>query len=288
MAPRGEPHPSYRMPAQLGTAGSRYRLRMTIAASGNPFDTAFDLPLHPLAVHVPVVLLPLGALAVILLLLVPRWRTPLGWPVVAVLGIAAVGSLVAKLSGEALAARVGDPGRHQELGNWLVAMAWILFASTLAWWLWERRRVRQRRAAGVIGLIVGIVLATVALASLIVTVLTGHSGATAVWGDRLPAASSGADATAAPDPSPSQTGDGTDGISIAEVAQHDDSASCWAAIEGTVYDLTEWVTQHPGGPDRILAICGTDASDDFRAQHTGQAEPAEQLSRFAIGELAER
>ena len=30
---------------------------LTIAASGSPFDAAFGLPLHPLAVHVPVVLL---------------------------------------------------------------------------------------------------------------------------------------------------------------------------------------------------------------------------------------
>ena len=60
------------------------------------------------------------------------------------------------------------------------------------------------------------------------------------------------------------------------------------AIEGTVYDLTDWITQHPGGPDRILGVCGTDASDEFSTQHTGQAEPAEQLSQFAIGELAER
>ncbi|MFA4840300.1 MAG: cytochrome b5 domain-containing protein [Agrococcus sp.] len=267
---------------------------LPLAVSGNPFDVQFGLPLHPLAVHVPVVLLPLGALAVLLLLLVPRWRAALAWPVVAVLGIAAVGSLAAKLSGEALAQRVGDPGQHQELGNWLVGVAWILFAATLAWWLWQRRHLKQRRATGVVGLIVGILLATLAAAALIVTVLTGHTGATAVWGDLVPDAVAGAAPTASS--SPAATGaasdvtDGASGISIAEVAQHDDSASCWAAIEGTVYDLTPWVTQHPGGPDRILGICGTDASDEFGAQHTGQAEPAEpaeQLSQFAIGELAE-
>lgn len=262
---------------------------LPLAASGNPFDVQFGLPLHPLAVHVPVVLLPLGAVAVVLLLLVPRWRAPLGWPVVGVLGIAAVGSVAAKLSGEALAARVGDPGQHQELGNWLVAMAWILFAATLAWWLWERKRRKQRRATGVIGLIVGILLATLAVTALIVTVLTGHTGATAVWGGLVPEADAGGAASASPatgEPAPDVT-DGATGISIAEVAQHDDSASCWAAIEGTVYDLTPWVTQHPGGPDRILGICGTDASAEFGGQHTGQAEPAEQLSQFAIGELAE-
>lgn len=259
---------------------------LPLAASGNPFDVQFGLPLHPLAVHVPVVLLPLGALAVLLLLAVPRWRAALAWPVVAVLGIAAVGSLVAKLSGEALAQRVGDPGQHQELGNWLVAIAWILFASTAAWWLWQRKRLKQRRATGVIGLIVGVLLAAVAVIGLIVTVLTGHTGATAVWGGLAPEADPASAASASPQPSPDVTA-GATGISIAEVAQHDDSATCWVAIDGTVYDVTAWITQHPGGPDRILGICGTDASEAFGAQHTGQADPAEQLSQFAIGELAE-
>ncbi|GAA1425210.1 cytochrome b5-like heme/steroid binding domain-containing protein [Agrococcus citreus] len=264
---------------------------LTIAASGSPFDAAFGLPLHPLAVHVPVVLLPLGALAVLLLLLVPRWRTALAWPAVAVLGIAAVGSLVAKLSGEALAERVGDPGQHEELGNWLVAIAWVLFASTLAWWLWQRRRRTQRRATGVVGLLAGVVLATVAVIALIVAVLTGHSGATSVWGGLV----GDGGATAAPTQSQSQSEPGDDDddeqgsseISIADVAEHDDSASCWAAIEGTVYDLTDWITEHPGGPERILGICGTDASDEFGGQHAGQADPTEQLSEFAIGALAE-
>jgi len=259
---------------------------LPLAASGNPFDVQFGLPLHPLAVHVPVVLLPLGALAVLLLLVVPRWRAALAWPVVAVLGIAAVGSLAAKLSGEALAQRVGDPGQHQELGNWLVAIAWLLFAGTLAWWLWQRKRLRQRRATGVVGLIVGVVLAAVALIGLIVTVLTGHTGATSVWGGLVPEADPAGAPSASAQPSPDVT-EGATGISIAEVAQHDDSATCWVAIDGTVYDVTAWITQHPGGPERILGICGTDASEDFGAQHTGQAEPAEQLSQFAIGELAE-
>jgi len=259
---------------------------LPLAAPGNPFDLSFGLPLHPLAVHVPVVLLPLGALSVLLLLLVPRWRAPLAWPVVVVLGIAAGGSLVAKLSGEALAARVGAPGQHAELGNWLVALAWVLFAATLAWWLWQRKHRRLRRPTGVVGVIVGIVLATLAVIALIVTVLTGHSGATSVWGGLAP------EAATAPTASASETAadpaEGSDDISIAEVADHDDSASCWVAIEGTVYDLTAWITQHPGGPDRILGTCGTDATDEFSGQHSGQAEPAEQLSRFAIGALAER
>ena len=43
-----------------------------LAATGRPFDLFAGLPLHPLAVHVPVVLLPLGALGLLVLIVVPR------------------------------------------------------------------------------------------------------------------------------------------------------------------------------------------------------------------------
>ncbi len=259
---------------------------LALADSGSPFDLAFGLPLHPLAVHVPVVLLPLGALGVLLVLLVPRWRTLLAWPVIAVTGIAAAGALVAKLSGEALAARVGSPGQHEQLGNWTLAMAAILFAATLGWWLWQGGADRRRRTTGIVGLIAGTLLATLALGSIIVAVLTGHTGATQVWQDRIAMPPETTATTAADAPAPSASA-GAESITIADVAEHDDSASCWVAIEGTVYDVTDWVPRYPGGPERLLAVCGTDATDEFGEQHQGIALPAEQLSQLAIGALAE-
>lgn len=259
-----------------------------LAASASPFDLFAGLPLHPLAVHVPVVLLPLGALGLLVLIVVPRWRAPLAWPIVGILGVATVGALVAKLSGEALAARVGSPGQHEQLGNWLLATSAVLFVAALAWWLWQRRSARARRSTGVMGVLAGMLLGTLALGAVIIAVLTGHSGATSVWADRVAAPPTEPAPAASPDASPDAGDDGDDDISIAEVAGHDDAASCWVAIEGTVYDVTSWVTRHPGGPDRILGICGTDASEEFGAQHGGQALPTEQLSEFAIGELAER
>ncbi|WP_405219859.1 cytochrome b5-like heme/steroid binding domain-containing protein [Agrococcus sp. Ld7] len=258
---------------------------LPLADPASPFDLAFGLPLHPLAVHVPVVLLPLGAIGVVLTLLVPSWRTSLAWPTVAVLGVAAVGALVAKLSGEALAERVGSPGQHEQLGNWVLIMAAILFAATLAWWLWQGKADRRNRPTGVIGLIVGTVLASIAVGAIIVSVLAGHTGAAQVWQDRV--APPVETPTAITPGATAEPGAGATEIDIAEVAQHADSASCWVAIEGTVYDVTAWIPRHPGGPDRILAICGTDASDGFSAQHGGQSLPTEQLSSFAIGALAE-
>ncbi|HTP56751.1 MAG TPA: cytochrome b5-like heme/steroid binding domain-containing protein [Candidatus Paceibacterota bacterium] len=74
-------------------------------------------------------------------------------------------------------------------------------------------------------------------------------------------------------------------FTLADVAQHKDASSCYAAINGSVYDLTAWIDQHPGGPEHILSICGTDATDAFNAQHGGQARPESELATFRIGTL---
>jgi len=104
-----------------------------------------------------------------------------------------------------------------------------------------------------------------AAASIGLTVLVGHSGATAVW----------AGSTATPTASASYT--------LEQVTQHNQATDCWAAIEGNVYDLTDWVNQHPGGAERIVAICGTDATQAFEKQHSGDQRPAAQLKQFLIG-----
>jgi cytochrome b involved in lipid metabolism len=78
----------------------------------------------------------------------------------------------------------------------------------------------------------------------------------------------------------------TAGYTLAQVAQHSNASSCWTAINGKVYDLTNWINQHPGGPEAILSICGTDGSAAFNAQHGGEAQPAAKLQQFYIGTLA--
>lgn len=76
-----------------------------------------------------------------------------------------------------------------------------------------------------------------------------------------------------------------EGIALAEVEENDSPDSCWAVIDGTVYDLTEWIDRHPGGPDRIEQLCGTDATDQFSQQHGGSQGPEGQLDQFEIGSL---
>lgn len=88
----------------------------------------------------------------------------------------------------------------------------------------------------------------------------------------------------ADDAAQDEAGEG-DVVTMEEVEQNDSPDSCWAAIDGVAYDLTEWIEEHPGGADRIEALCGTDATEDFEGQHGGEEGPEDQLAEFEIGEL---
>lgn len=54
--------------------------------------------------------------------------------------------------------------------------------------------------------------------------------------------------------------------SAEEVALHRKRKDCWVSFQGGVYDVTEWLKDHPGGADRILQHAGTDISVVFMQQ----------------------
>lgn len=68
-----------------------------------------------------------------------------------------------------------------------------------------------------------------------------------------------------------------------EVAKHNSPADCWTIVNGSVYNLTSWINQHPGGAGAIKALCGTDGSANFNGQHGGQNRPESELAKFKIG-----
>lgn len=95
----------------------------------------------------------------------------------------------------------------------------------------------------------------------------------------------------------SQTSTNTDGNDVvpaasaqmytfAQVAQHDGATSCWTIIRGSIYDLTSWIANHPGGERAILGLCGEDGTEDFTERHGGQALQEAALASFKIGVLA--
>lgn len=73
--------------------------------------------------------------------------------------------------------------------------------------------------------------------------------------------------------------------SMSEVATHNSAASCYTTIEGSVYDVTSYVSKHPGGQSAIKSICGVDGSAAFGGQHSGAGKPTSTLAQFKIGVL---
>jgi cytochrome b involved in lipid metabolism len=73
--------------------------------------------------------------------------------------------------------------------------------------------------------------------------------------------------------------------SMANIAKNNSTSSCWAAISGKAYDLTAWISKHPGGAGAIVSICGTDATSVFQGRHGGQSAPASSLSVYLLGDV---
>lgn len=240
------------------------------------FDTIGGLPIHPLAVHVAVVLLPLSAIALALLIFVPKWRAAYLPLTLAGLAVSTGFSYLAKESGEALSERVGEPQTHSALGEILFPAAIGLLALGVAFYFLQRskRPKWQIQAAGAAALL--------AIAS--VTTLTyfvGHTGAEATWANRI------APVEAAPitDPVPTGTESPAVGLTATEVATHNTVGDCWTVVDGTVYDLTSYISAHPGGAGPLTNLCGKDGTAAFSSQHGSQAVPAKALAALAVGVL---
>ena len=90
--------------------------------------------------------------------------------------------------------------------------------------------------------------------------------------------------TQTPTPTPVVTPSPT-GYTMAQVRANNTPQSCWSAIDGYVYNLTNWIAQHPGGSSYIRGLCGTDGTNSFKAQHENQSRPAANLNAYRLGPL---
>ena len=143
----------------------------------------FGLPLHPLVVHGAVVLVPLACLGALVVVPWQAARRHYGWLTAAFAVAGAAAAVVARVSGEALFAQIGGSpaaAAHHTWGTWAPFPA-VLLAVALTTLL-----VMDRRGAGGFSSLLhrGVAAVTLlaALAGLVLIVITGHTGATAVWG----------------------------------------------------------------------------------------------------------
>ncbi|KRO31449.1 MAG: hypothetical protein ABR65_03830 [Actinobacteria bacterium BACL2 MAG-121220-bin52] len=76
------------------------------------------------------------------------------------------------------------------------------------------------------------------------------------------------------------------GYTMDQVKANNTSASCWTVIDNNVYNLTNWISSHPGGAGAIRSLCGVDGTSSFKAQHANQSNPASRLSSYLLGPLS--
>jgi hypothetical protein len=143
------------------------------------------LPLHPLVVHAAVIAGPVAALTAILYVVLPSWRDRLRWPMLALAFVATASIWVAFLTGQdfrdskdfftqgPLADKVD---KHAGLAGTLrwVTSGFFVAALLSAWW---------HTRGGAVRVLLGVLLAAGAVATLVYVVLTGDAGARAVWGE---------------------------------------------------------------------------------------------------------
>lgn len=93
--------------------------------------------------------------------------------------------------------------------------------------------------------------------------------------------------TAPTSPTPvTLTGTVTKGTyTMSDVQAHNTQADCWSAIGGDVYDLTSWVSRHPGGANKIIGLCGKDGTAAYSGKHGSAARPKAMLILLKIGTL---
>lgn len=78
-------------------------------------------------------------------------------------------------------------------------------------------------------------------------------------------------------------------IPMSEVALHSSDADCWMVIDGSVFDLTLYLPDHPSKPSIILQWCGMEASEAYRTKTTGRShspEADQMLVKYRIGTLS--
>jgi uncharacterized membrane protein len=253
------------------------------------FDLITGLPVHIFANHFVVVLLPLAVVMLILVVAFPKLRQNYRYPAVGLAIAGAVSAIVAERSGEALEARVGVAEEHSEWGEMLTPVAVALAGLSVIWLIVSRM---SSSLGKILGAVTGAIVVIVGIVAAVVTVLAGHSGAESVWGNRVaePVAAvveqdDGAvvpDAEPAPEPSADVVL-----LSAETVAANNSEARCWTIIDGNVYDLTEWISAHPGGASEILDVCGGDGTSQFQGEHMGESSAETTLEGYLLGSIGD-
>ena len=147
----------------------------------------YEIPvLHPLAVHFPIALILVAALATVVWGLrgTAFWRQGALW----LFGLGLIGGIVAYKTGEAIREHTeGTPivedlvGLHEDAAWYTLLLTGVIVAALAGFAVWRKRRIAPEQE-GRDPLVIRIILALAALAAAALIVWTAHIGGTMVWG----------------------------------------------------------------------------------------------------------
>ena len=149
------------------------------------FDLITGLPIHPLISHAVVVIVPLAAIGALILTFIPKWRTAYSPLVLIAVLLSPISAFIATQSGEALSERVGLPKSHSTLGE---RLSFVVLAFAIVFSIWfaiERSERVRTKVPKILQQVINVFVPILAIASLILTFLVGHSGAEATWKFRI-------------------------------------------------------------------------------------------------------
>ncbi|HQV58171.1 MAG TPA: hypothetical protein PKV27_09175 [Ilumatobacteraceae bacterium] len=155
-------------------------------------ETLFGLPAHPLLVHLPVVIIPLAALATLMTLIRRSWLDRYGWWLLGLSGVGMLGAVLAASSGEELESKVEESAlleRHAELGDTARLMGIIFFVVVAVvvlgrYFLRRNESNLGRWLRGSVGALVCALVITLSGAGATYAVVqAGHQGAKVTWND---------------------------------------------------------------------------------------------------------
>ncbi|KAH7254350.1 FMN-dependent dehydrogenase-domain-containing protein [Fusarium redolens] len=56
-------------------------------------------------------------------------------------------------------------------------------------------------------------------------------------------------------------------VSLDDLKQHNTANDCWIAVHSKVWDITHFINEHPGGPEVLLNLAGSDATELYNDVH---------------------
>lgn len=152
-----------------------------MAISGGLFGSVAGLPLHPLVIHAAIVLIPLAAISALVMSYLPSFSRRYGKLTLVIAIVAQLSLFLAKVTGEAFEEILDkDVGNHAELGE--IAPFITLPMVALIYLRWRLDRSGANVGSPWVRRLTSLALIVASLASIVIVVLVGHSGAESVWG----------------------------------------------------------------------------------------------------------